>query len=99
MAISVVECPNPKCIEAKRKWKTHRVYDRGDHAVCESCGGVIRDGVLTKTCAVCKKQTDDLYGLFVPHRCKDCQEAERKKQEASNNRCLMCHQLYMNCCC
>lgn len=98
---STIKCITPTCVAHIERYgeRQARVYDKEDGAHCENCGAVYKDGVWTKTCVICKKQTDELYGLFVPHRCKDCQEAERIKQTKANNRCLMCRQLYMDCCC
>ncbi len=98
---SEVRCETQRCIDTIAQFgeNYHGVYEEASGQSCERCGAKRQNGVWSKTCAVCKKQTDELFGLFVPHRCKDCQEAERVKQEASGRRCGMCRQLYMNCCC
>ena len=97
-----IRCTNQKCIELIEKHgeQYHRVYDVDGKIRCIYCGGVMNiKGEFIYICVECKKKTDKLYGLFVPHLCKECIDKKREIAIEKNDRCLMCCQLRMDCCC
>ena len=70
-------------------------------AHCESCGGYT-DGITWKhVCQKCNKevQPGELCGLFVPHLCKECEQAKADSDRRSGNVCRICRQPRSRCCC
>jgi len=98
-------CPNPQCadIVASHGEPYHRVYPSHDKdyvARCEQCGGrLTHDGKWVYICVTCNKEVDELFGLFVPHNCKECQQNLLDEQRRSGNICGMCRQPRALCCC
>lgn len=102
MAKSEVRCETQRCIEAIEKYGAHyhSVHEQKNGTqLCARCGAIRKDGVWGKTCEECKQPTDELFGLFVPHRCKACNDKLRDQQQRAGNECTMCHRLRMECCC
>ena len=52
-----------------------------------------------KNCARCNKETERLYGLFVPIYCRECINAIEAGQRATGQVCGMCRQADCYCCC
>lgn len=70
-------------------------------ASCQRCGGYTNGTDWKHVCKRCGKGVEQgtLTGLFVPHRCKECQKAVVAEQTASNQRCLRCGKVVANCYC
>jgi len=75
---------------------------------CKDCEqlDVIRGLLVTSpaeekkfVCEKCKNPTDKLYGLFVPHLCQECEQAEADSDKRSGNVCGICRQPRSRCCC
>ena len=95
---SEIKCTNKDCIKHAEKYGS-RVYEHNGVVRCERCGGVYNGEQFILKCKKCGKETDKLYGLFVPHNCRECQDEARKIAEESNDRCFVCGALRMDCCC
>ncbi len=67
--------------------------------LCERCGAQLINNEWKKICADCKKETDKLFDLFVPHHCKECSEQLHKEAKEKKDYCLLCGVLRMDCCC
>lgn len=105
MAKSSILCATPRCIGDIEKYGDHyhSVHDRADHAQCEWCGGKTEDGGQTwaHDCVKCGVSVapGDLLGLFVPHRCKECDAKIIAKDRAEGRMCRRCGTVFSYCCC
>jgi hypothetical protein len=52
-----------------------------------------------RICSKCKSLVNKLYGLMVPHLCKQCYDKMVQYQEQVDYRCSLCKQIYAKCCC
>lgn len=80
----------------------YKVHLRNDTYVCEFCGATKKnepDAQWQKVCMRCGSVVDKLIGLFVPHSCLACLEAERQSQIRLGQVCRMCRNPYCDCCC
>lgn len=89
----------------------HRVYDaagrRHAHiveplvALCEQCGGYQTESGWVHRCLECGQAVEPgkLRGMFVPHKCPECEQAEADKDRARGNVCLRCRDVRSRCCC
>lgn len=69
--------------------------------VCEYCGAK-RDAVThkwKKHCQKCDKLVTELFGLFVPHLCKECENKATEECRARGDICGMCRQTRNHCTC
>jgi len=88
------------------KCNSKNIYDKGEfnpklRAVfqCDDCGANYIDGTWKKICKECKKETEKLYDLFVPHHCKECSDKLHKQAQDKGDYCSLCGYLRMDCCC
>lgn len=58
-----------------------------------------KKAVSKKVCSRCKKETEKLVGLFVPHLCEPCLEQVRVEQRATGQVCTLCRKPYCDCYC
>jgi len=85
-------CPNCK--------DDSRVYSYEDGAtVCGQCGARLVDGKWIMRCQTCGKEVSELFGLFVPHLCKSCANAEVARDRELGRICGLCGQPRSLCCC
>lgn len=111
MAKIDLRCATAKCADAIAKYGEHY---HGVHgvttppaqvpdatAMCERCGGYHNGTEWRHVCKVCKADVEPgaLFGFFVPHRCKACDEAVVAQQKASGNICRRCNTVSAYCCC
>lgn len=104
-----VQCPTPICVQAIEDYgeRYHKVVEHADDATrpnycCESCGGISQSGETWEhKCRTCKADVPPgkLCGLFVPHLCASCEQAETDKAVKSNKICRACRQPFNRCCC
>jgi hypothetical protein len=100
MSHTMIPCPTPSCANFVAKWKyPHRVSEHNGVLTCENCGGISHDGGKTwkHECRTCKVTVEPgkLVGLFVPHLCVPCENAEAAKSGTCGN----CRQRLNRCCC
>lgn len=98
------QCQTQKCLDHLESYPGSDFciyHERGDHLLCSGCGGKFINGKIKHTCRECGKEVEPgkLYGLFVPHKCKECQTRREEADIRSNNRCLKCGVIRINCCC
>jgi hypothetical protein len=74
-------------------------YENAYKDVCDMCGARVVDGEWKVICRECNKEVDKLYGLFVPHMCKECYDKEKERQIKCGERCSLCGKPYIDCCC
>lgn len=102
-------CQNPHCVDYTKRYG-NKVYERKDSnwvpsgyiAKCERCGGNLKeDGTWEYNCVKCKKNVPmgELHGLFVPHLCLECHNAETEDHIRRGSICGMCRQPRNLCCC
>ena len=109
---SKIRCATDTCRQSIEKYGEHyhavvdavKVMDSGYKAIarCELCGGYTSDGKEWEhQCSRCKKhvQPGELRGLFVPHLCKECEQAIADRDIQSGNICTMCGDPRSRCCC
>ena len=112
--LSQIRCTTPRCIDSITKYgnQYHRVYDFNTPlnkpkvmptaiAHCESCGGYTDGTTWKHVCEKCGKdvQSGELCGLFVPHLCRECEQAIADKDKRTGNICLKCRVVRSRCCC
>lgn len=108
----IVCCPTPCCRErfgdnpADHTFMNYNRYGflpgRPDlHALCDHCGGHTDGVVSVHDCRDCGKSVapGELVGLFIPSRCKECQQLAVDKQRASGDICGICQSPRLECCC
>jgi len=66
---------------------------------CDGCGAELINGTWTKQCKKCHKNVDELYGMFVPHLCKECMDKALENDRKTGNICSMCRLPRSACCC
>jgi hypothetical protein len=104
---SKTRCATQRCIDDIKKYGEHYhgVYDGKEtdsyEAICERCGGKLIDGEWVHKCKACGKtvQPGELTGLFVPHKCSECEEKVAKADISRGAVCSMCRKPYSRCCC
>lgn len=113
MPVSELAPRCPHCAPTVEKYgeNYHRVYARPHGAdprdpdtkwQCEQCGGVRQpDGKWLYKCRKCGTEPEPggLTGLFVPHLCRPCEQAQADRDKATGNVCLKCHTVRSRCCC
>lgn len=70
-------------------------------AMCERCGGHFDGENWFYVCKSCGKQVEpgNLMGLFVPHRCQDCDTKLVEEQKRNGDYCHNCKSVIAYCCC
>jgi DNA-directed RNA polymerase subunit RPC12/RpoP len=111
MAKIDLRCATPECIDAIAKYGEHyhSVHSKDSApqhvpdatAVCERCGGYHNGTEWKHVCKVCNKEVEpgQLRGLFVPHRCAECDAKVVAQQQTSGNVCRSCNTVRSYCCC
>lgn len=112
MATNNVKCESPKCIQAiekfgERCYSIKTMYRPAPSfmpdaiAICERCGGYYNGERWMYQCLKCGKEVrpGELVGLFVPHHCKECEQAITDENRRRGNVCRMCRQPRNQCCC
>lgn len=66
---------------------------------CAGCGAVLVNSEWIKECVTCGEKVEKLYGLFIPHNCKECQRKEVEADRRAGRVCLRCRRTYGECCC
>ena len=74
-----------------------RLTVRNNNILCERCGATYSHFI--RLCKKCNTETDKLYGLFVPHLCKECYDKLREEEIKHGYVCSFCRQPYIDCCC
>lgn len=104
------ECPNPKCIADHKEYpkgghihvpEVHEFHARGSLARCGNCGGYWDGKEWTHQCIKCKKFVgqNDLRGMWVPHSCEPCENADIAAQKARGAICSTCRNVMSYCYC
>jgi len=108
---SKIRCTTEKCIEAVEKYGenyhgVHVVDNPPDFmpdaiAKCERCGGFTNGTEWKHVCKICDVNVEPgkLTGLFVPHRCGDCDKKIVAEEKAKGKICRLCNEVYSRCCC
>lgn len=93
--------PNVVCTACgQAEWVVKYDYKGDSRVICERCGAVEdSNGKFVKKCQTCLKETDELFGLFVPHLCHECYGDLRVKQIKEGSVCRMCRLPYIDCSC
>ena len=70
-------------------------------AKCSRCGGVTNGEKWIYVCVVCGKEVPpgELYGFFVPHKCRECDQRIVAEEKKAGKICPKCHNTYSYCCC
>lgn len=107
------ECPNPKCIADHKRWppgnhihvpevhESSSGHIPGAIARCGNCGGYWDGQKWIHRCLKCKKDVgpDDLRGMWVPHSCEPCENADIAAQKARGDICSRCRRVRSYCYC
>jgi DNA-directed RNA polymerase subunit RPC12/RpoP len=65
---------------------------------CGHCGAVeIDEGMFVYECEKCGSRGIRLYGLMIPHLCKECLDALVERQRAQGYVCNRCGQPFILC--
>lgn len=68
---------------------------------CVKCGSYTNGKEWKSVCTICNVDVPEgkLVGLFVPHRCGDCNERIIKEEQEKGKVCRMCNKVYSRCYC
>ena len=77
--------------------KDARVNVAGDR--CERCGFRLVEGTWKGVCVTCGREVEKLYGLFVPHLCEVCEQAQVATERRTGRVCGGCRNVYLYCAC
>lgn len=104
-------CETPECKSSIEKYGAHY---RSVHSVdkvpahmpdatakCERCGGYSNGAEWKHACVKCGAAVaaGGLVGLFVPSRCKACDDVIVAQERASGRVCGRCRDVMSRCCC
>jgi hypothetical protein len=99
-----VYCPH--CADYVEKYgdRYHLVYAAGwgryiGKPRCSRHGCVYVDGEWFFVCRDCGKRVDGLYGLMIPHLCKECYDAICAEQRRLGQVCSTCRNVIAACYC
>lgn len=108
-------CPNPKCVELRQRYPkcnselihvqpTHTcrsAHIPGSIVRCGNCGGYWDGQRWIYRCLKCHKDVgpDDLRGMWVPHSCEPCENADIAAQKARGAICQRCQNVFSYCYC
>lgn len=108
---SEIRCATERCASdiAKYGENYHGVHELGSPpdfmpeavAKCERCGGYTNGEDWKHVCQNCGKNVEpgELLGLFVPHRCRECDAQIVAQERAAGRTCGRCRQVMSYCCC
>jgi len=73
----------------------------GSIARCECCGAYWTGSEWIYRCLTCKKDVrpDELYGMWVKHSCKECEDKDIADQKARGAVCRTCRRVFSYCYC
>jgi hypothetical protein len=104
-------CTTPSCVAkiAQSGEDYHSVYPAsvtmlevpGAVAQCQSCGGYWDGSSWIHRCGICKATVGagELVGLFVSHRCLDCDRKVIEQERTQEEHCGQCRSVISCCCC